>query len=120
MTKHFSTAELACKCCGKIAMTKEFLVKLEQLREEFGEPMILSSAYRCDAQNAKFSGGPAHPSGQAVDVLIHGASAWRLLRLALPLGFTGIGLNQKGPKEKRFIHLDTFADSKTRPTVWTY
>jgi zinc D-Ala-D-Ala carboxypeptidase len=39
------------------------------------------------------------------------------LRLAFKLGFTGIGVQQKG--SGRFIHLDTM-EGGTRPTVWSY
>ena len=120
---HFSRSELQCHCgCGRCEMDAAFMVRLEQLRVAFGNPMHLSSAYRCPEYNARISHtgshGP-HTTGRAVDVLVSGEDAYRLVQLALELGFTGIGINQKGPREKRFIHLDDL-DGPTRPWVWSY
>jgi hypothetical protein len=42
----------------------------------------------------------AHASGQAADVVVRGEEAHRLLKIALQVGFTGIGVQQKG--EGRF------------------
>ena len=46
--------------------------------------------------------------------------ALKLLELAIKLGFTGFGINQKG--SSRFIHLDTLENSsaRPRPTIWSY
>jgi len=43
-----------------------------------------------------------------------------VLREALILGFTGIGINQKGTG--RFLHLDLLPNLllHPRPTVWSY
>jgi len=37
-------------------------------------------------------------------------------------GFTGIGVAQRGPHNKRFIHIDNIVNSDTspRPTIWSY
>ena len=122
-TTHFSRHELHCHCgCGQCQMDAAFMARLEQLRRAFGKPMRLSSAYRCPDYNARISHtgktGP-HTTGRAVDVLVSGEDAYRLVQLALEHGFTGIGISQKGPHEKRFIHLDDL-DGTTRPWVWSY
>ena len=122
-TTHFSRHELRCRCgCGRCGMDQAFLVRLEQLRWAFGKPMRLSSAYRCPDHNERISKtgrtGP-HTTGRAVDVLVSGEDAYRLVRLALEHGFTGIGIAQRGPHERRFIHLDDL-DGPTRPWVWSY
>ncbi|MBF0098374.1 MAG: DUF882 domain-containing protein [Magnetococcales bacterium] len=123
---HFSESELRCHCgCGRQDMDADFLLKLEALRMAYGKPMPVSSGYRCPAHNAATSttgeNGP-HTTGQAIDILVAGEDAYRLVGLAIQYGFTGIGFSQKGPPEKRFIHLDTLtrADGYPRPTVWTY
>ena len=119
---YFTEAEFKCKHTGKCEMHEDFMAKLFELRHEYGSPLIISSGYRdathpIEAQKATTG---AHTSGRACDILISGNSALILLRLALSLGFTGIGINQKGAS--RFIHLDDLPNNKdfSRPTIWSY
>jgi hypothetical protein len=51
-----------------------------------------------------------------------GADALELVALALAYGFTGIGVNQKGAHDGRFIHLDDLdnAPGQPRPCIWSY
>lgn len=123
MTPHFSDAELACHCnCGGLP-PQSFQDQLEQFRLVWGRPIRLSSGFRCPAYNQKVSKtGPTGPHTiGAVDVLCSGKEAWELLRAALAFGWTGIGIQQTGPREKRFIHLDGLVGSAhPRPTVWSY
>lgn len=102
---------------------------LEALRVEYGVPMVISSGYRCPEHNKAVSTtgltGPHtifSDNNVAVDVLEFGPNAYELLELAIQHDFTGIGLNQKGPFAKRFIHLDRMPSMKVgpRPAVWTY
>jgi len=122
---HFSKNELACKCCGTADMETVFMERLEKLRIQFGKSMRLSSAYRCPAHNSEVSNtgasGP-HTTGQAVDVLIGGKDALWLINIAISLGFSGIGIKQKGPYEQRFIHFDDLeeASGRPRPWIWSY
>lgn len=103
-------------------MVDAFMDRLEDLRVAYGRPMSLSSAYRCAAHNAAVSStgtdGP-HTTGRAVDVLVSGPEAFKLIQLAVSRGFTGIGVKQKG--DGRFIHLDDLPDgSHPRPRIWSY
>ena len=101
-----------------------FMKKLEALRHEFNEPMIVSSGYRHESYNQVIGGAKNSPHlyGKAVDVVISGKSAYRLMKLAIQYGFTGIGVSQRGPHEKRFLHIDTMENSDThpRPWIWSY
>ncbi|WP_250546800.1 D-Ala-D-Ala carboxypeptidase family metallohydrolase [Stutzerimonas nitrititolerans] len=122
---NFSYAELRCKCgrCGSdgTEMDPAFMDKLQQLRERFGQAMRLSSAYRCPAHpvEAKKAQPGEHCTGKAVDVAIQGAGALALLGLALELGFTRIGVQQKGGG--RFLHLGTSAGGRfPSPAIWSY
>lgn len=103
-------------------MTVPFLQKLDSIREEYGQPIIVSSGYRCATYNNKISstgvGGP-HTRGRAVDIPCHGEEAIRLIRIALRNGMTGIGVKQNGTHSKRFIHLDDLEEG-VRPTIWSY
>lgn len=119
--RYFSHDELKCRCCGKNLMHPEFLDRLDQLRERVG-PLPVSSAYRCPDHNSRVSGTSAdgpHTTGRAIDLRVSGAKAYAVVQEALLLGFTGIGVSQKGPHGSRFIHLDDLHGS-TRPWVWSY
>lgn len=127
MTRHFGDNELSCKCgCGKMDMSRPFMEKVEQLRVRYGKPMIVSSAFRCEnhpAESTKKKPG-THRIGRAIDILVYGEDAHRLLTCALDLKFFyGIGIKQTGSHERRFIHLDDVEPSNpsfNRPYVWGY
>ena len=120
-TKNFSDLELRCTCCGENRMNESFLVRLQEIRDIFGVPMMLTSAYRCPdwnerQSNTKSRTGP-HTTGRAVDVAVSHKDAIRLIRIALERGITGIGIKQHG--DGRFIHIDDLSDG-IRPHVWSY
>lgn len=119
---HFSPDELRCKGDGTLRMSASFLDRLEKLRVAYGKPLVITSAYRSPEYNQKVAetgaDGP-HTTGHAVDIATSGQDALLILQLALGLGFTGFGLNQKGMS--RFIHLDDLARPDfPRPALWTY
>jgi zinc D-Ala-D-Ala carboxypeptidase len=120
----FSHTELACRGTGECAMDADFMDKLVALRKAYDKPMILTSAYRSPEHNANIGGAKNSPHiyGKAVDVLCYGTDAYNLITNAIGLGFTGIGISQKGDILKRFIHIDTMerSDVHIRPTVWSY
>lgn len=96
---------------------------LEKLRVVHGSALKITSAYRCPTHNAKESKTGTtgvHTIGKAVDIAIAGQEASNLLRLAIKMDFSGIGIKQHG--SGRYIHLDmaTEADGFPRPIVWTY
>jgi uncharacterized protein YcbK (DUF882 family) len=105
-------------------MDNAFMARLEHLRTRIDRPLPLTSAYRCPAHHASVSktgaAGP-HTTGRAADVRVAGESAVELVKLALELGFTGLGLKQAGPVQGRFVHLDDLeAPGYPRPRIWTY
>jgi zinc D-Ala-D-Ala carboxypeptidase len=108
---------LACPCCGRRGMDDMFLCELDELRELMGIPLIVSSGYRCAEYNKKRGFTQTHASGKAVDIQISNPNAHRLVKYAFNLGFLGIGWNQKGPHNKRFVHLDK---ARKTPTIWSY
>jgi zinc D-Ala-D-Ala carboxypeptidase len=125
---NFSRPEMACKCCGRAEMDDDFMHRLQTLRDKYNKPMRITSAYRCAShpvEAAKETPG-AHNTGRAVDVAVTHGDAYALMRIAMQIGFTGVGVQQKGGG--KFIHLDDigpkecFANNKTfvRPTVWSY
>ena len=123
-SQFFTRKELACRGTEECEMNDEFMSKLEQLRIKFNEPMIITSGYRHPAHNMVIGGArnSAHIQGRAVDVLVMGRPALRLVRLALECGMTGIGVAQRGPDSKRFIHIGDLENSQEnpRPWIWSY
>lgn len=127
--RYFRPGEFACRCgeCSSDGneMDSDFIFSLDQLRDRMGFPLIITSGYRCPAYNERISttgrDGP-HTTGRAADVSIMGSDAFRLVQQCSLGGWMrGIGLNQKGPHEKRFIHLDNLdGPEHPRPRVWTY
>ena len=124
MWDYFSFSELKCKGTDECNMDEDFMKRLVDLRHEFNEPMIISSAYRHISYNQVIGGvkNSPHLYGKAVDVLVSGKAAYRLMKMAMEHGFTGIGISQKGPHEGRFLHIDTMdnSDIHPRPWVWSY
>jgi zinc D-Ala-D-Ala carboxypeptidase len=121
-SEHFSDDELKCKHCGEVHMDEEFMEVLEDIRNAFGKPMYVNSGYRCPVHNSNVSStGPTgpHTTGKAIDIRIYGYDAYRLIGIAYSHGITGIGVNQKGPMGRRFVHLDII-HSDLRPRVWSY
>ena len=105
LTKNFSEKELACRCCGVCKVTIGLMAKLQELRDEFGKPLNLTSGYRCPEHNKKVGGVPNsyHLKGMAVDIdmsKIRGFDRYKLISLVFSLGFTGVGI------DKEFIHID--------------
>jgi uncharacterized protein YcbK (DUF882 family) len=122
-TKNFSDAELRCQCCDVNLMDVDFLERLQTVRNKYGAVMHLSSGYRCPIHNAKVSAlgsidGP-HTTGHAVDVLVSGSNALRLINIALDCSMQGVGIKQHGEYASRFVHLDDLTVG-VRPHLWSY
>lgn len=120
---YFTSDEMKCSHCGEEHMDAAFMMKLNQLREEFAKPMTVTSAYRCEDHpiEARKTRPGAHSTGRAVDIAVDREAAFQLLDLAMDGGlFTGIGVQQKG--SGRFLHLDDLDadEGYTRPTIWSY
>jgi zinc D-Ala-D-Ala carboxypeptidase len=120
---NFSFSELACRETGECVVDEVLVDCLQKLRDKVG-PVTVTSGYRSSAhsvERAKERPG-THAMGLAVDVACAGKEAFAVLQTALDVGFTGIGVSQKG--ENRFLHLDivTHLDDfpATRPSVWSY
>lgn len=120
MINYFSNDELRCKHCDEYFFDDQTKARLNQLRHELGFPLIINSGYRCEYHNNQIGATQTHASGQAVDIRIRGDKALLLIAKAVEIGFTGIGVKQKGAG--RFIHLDTLSEGKGRPRphIWSY
>ena len=121
---NFSFAEMACSQTGECDMDKTTMDRLQLLRSHYGSPLTITSGYRSPQHSieaAKTTGPGSHVRGRTVDVACAGVDAFEILTEALAVGFTGIGVKQKG--EHRFLHLDDLGlgeHTAPRPTIWSY
>ena len=125
---YFTINELRCRCgCGTYRFDKDFLLKLIDLRKEFGSAMNVSSGYRCsqhpaEAHKAEIHRPGVHQMSRAVDIHIDGEDAYKLLSLTILRGFR-VGVSQKSG-ESKYIHiddLDSAVDGDRFSTkLWTY
>ena len=118
--KYFKREDFACKHCGENNTEDEFISSLDALRGRVGFPLIVTSGYRCPTHNAAVSStGPngPHTTGRAVDLAVSHDKAYWVLKEALSMGFTGIGV--RGHGDSRFVHLDAITGD-SRPRVWSY
>ena len=120
-TLNFSDDELRCKCgCGKLnpnPLFPKFMDKVQRLRTLYGKPLEVSSAYRCLDHPVELKKKKAGMhSIAAIDLRVDKEDAYAVLELAFKLGFKGIGVQQKGSPNERFIHIDDRADV----ALWSY
>lgn len=118
---NFTDEELNCHCCGEENTSLEFrelMDEIQEMREDLNFSFPVTSAYRCkehpiEAKKDKFG---MHNLA-AIDINVHGSNAVLLVEEALRRGFTGIGVNQHGPYNQRFIHLDMRDGPRV---IWSY
>jgi uncharacterized protein YcbK (DUF882 family) len=125
--RYFSADEFTRIGSDASRMDVNFMDRLSSLRDEINQPLPLSSAWRSESRNRQANGAKnsAHLYGRAVDLRIHGDTAYRVVSMAARYGFTGIGVHQRGIVRGRFIHLDDMKFSegskdRPRPTIWSY
>lgn len=96
-------------------MNPLLLLNLNEFREWLGQPIYISSGFRCKIHNAKEGGVPKsmHLVGSAVDIFVKGLTGpqlyWKLLEWN-PTRFKGIGIGAT------FIHVD----QRTIPAIFFY
>ena len=126
--EYFRANELGCQCCGKIRLARGFAEELVVLRSTYGNPMVITSACRCDKHNLDVGGHPnsAHLCSkmtkhtESVDYGACGVDVAnptdKLISTAMALGWS-VGIAQN------FAHLDRIADysqSKTYQRLFYY
>ena len=73
ITKNFTKRELACRCGQCLFyMDSVFMGRLQRIRDTYGKPMVINSAYRCPAHNKKIGGhhSSQHMMGRACDISV--------------------------------------------------
>ena len=100
-------------------MNLELLEKLDQLREAYGYPIKLTSTYRSPDHpiEAKKAKPGEHAYGAAVDIAcIGGEATFKLVKAAIEVGFTRIGISRKN----NFVHVGIGYEGAPPITIWTY
>lgn len=107
--KYFDRKEFACpcgRCNGYPADPKEKLVRVaENVREHFGEPVIVSSGVRCREHNAELPGSvpnSRHLSGKAMDFCVSGLPA----SAVLPYVQSQPEIRYAYAIDSNFVHMD--------------
>ena len=120
---HFKPEELADRSSCTLRIDPAFMECLERIRFVFDRPMVLRCGFRPPLQQwyvtARRTG--AHVDGQAADIMVSGPAAYDLIGIALQHGVLGVGVQQSGPMDARYLHLDIWnAERATRPLIWSY
>lgn len=118
---YFKEAEFACKYTGACRMTADFMDKLLELRKAYGRPMIITSGYRHPThpvEARKVSPGE-HCLGCAADIACVGEEAYELVKYAIILGFTRVGVSQRAGVG-RYVHLGIGGAGLPAPRIWSY
>lgn len=80
--KYFQEKEFTCKCgCGMNNIDLRLVKVLDNIREHFGKPVIVTSGCRCVTHNKAVGGvqGSRHVLGKASDIYVVGVSTKDLL-----------------------------------------
>jgi len=111
LSPHFTEAEFACRCCGLVRVNPRLVHLLEQLRGQLGgQPVVLSSAYRCAVHNRVVGGAQRsqHLLGNAADIAVTGVTPRDVAVAAEKMGFVGVG------RYSGFTHVDVRLGENTR------
>ncbi|MBQ6807043.1 MAG: DUF882 domain-containing protein [Lachnospiraceae bacterium] len=105
ISNNFKVKEFRCKDgSDKILIDIDFAKdKLQKIREHFGVPVTINSAYRTSAYNKKVGGasGSYHLKGQAFDIVVKGKTPAEVARYAQSIGIKGI------IQYNSFVHVDS-------------
>lgn len=112
--RYFQLDDFACSETGQNGIHWEFVEALDDLRGVCGFPFIITSGFRSadhSVEVVKEKPGQ-HNSGVACDIKVsNGAERHAIVKNAIALGFTGIGV------AKSFVHVDR---RDSAPLIWTY
>lgn len=118
LSEHFTVSEFICHgsgCCTEGKVDKKLVEILQNIRDHFGKPVYISSAYRCPAWNKKVGGvsGSYHLYGQAADIKVRDIAPAEVAKYAESIGVLGIGLYETDA-DGHFVHVDT----RTSKSYW--
>lgn len=118
IAKNFKYKEFDCQgsgCCSTTIIDEKLVEYLQRIRDHFGKPVTITSAYRCEVHNKKVSGATRsyHVQGKAADIVVQGISSREVAKYAESIGILGIGLYETSA-DGYFTHIDT----RTTKSFW--
>lgn len=118
LSKNFKSTEFDCHgsdCCSTTLIDEALVKYIQQIRDNFGKAVIISSGYRCPTHNKNVGGatGSYHAKGQAADIYINGVAPAEIAKYAESIGIKGIGLYETS-SDGYFVHVDT----RTTKSFW--
>lgn len=94
LSKNFKIKEFKCKDgSDEILIDADFVInKLQKIRDHFGKPITINSAYRTASWNTKVGGAKNsyHMKGMAFDIKIAGVTPTDIAKYAEEIGVLGI------------------------------
>lgn len=111
LSNSFSSNEFDCHgsgCCSQTKINETLVKYLQAIRDHFGKPITITSAYRCPVHNANVGGatGSRHCAGDAADIVVKDVTPRTVAQYAESIGILGIGLYESS-KDGYFVHIDT-------------
>lgn len=108
LSKNFNSYEFRCGLgrgcsCSTTLIDDKLFEYLQKIRDYFGKPLDITSAYRCPSYNRSVNGATSsyHTKGMAADFKIDGVAPSKIAKYAESIGVLGIGLYSD------FVHIDT-------------
>lgn len=117
LSENFRLYEFACADkSDEVLVSDELVDLLQKVREHFGKPVIITSAYRTQSYNKKVGGtsGSRHLTGEAADFVINGVSPAKIGYYLEGLSASGIGVYASGG----FVHVDVRENGKWRGLIF--
>jgi hypothetical protein len=111
LSENFKVSEFMCKggsCCGSGKIDDDLVKILQKIRDHFGKPVRITSAYRCPSWNKKVGGvgNSYHTKGMAADIKVEDTAPAEVAKYAESIGVKGIGLYETSA-DGFFVHVDT-------------
>lgn len=107
VSKNFKVREFKCKGTDDVFIDHEVLTFLQTIRNHYGKPVIITSAYRTESRNKAVggAGNSQHLKGKAVDFYIKGVDEQELYLFCDKLigDSGGVGYYPDG----HYVHIDT-------------
>ncbi len=120
LSKNFDLYEFRCgigrPCSCTTILVDDLLANyLQQIRDFFGRPVTITSAYRCPSYNRSVGGatGSYHSRGMAADIVVTGVPPCIVAAYCESIGILGIGLYETAA-DSYFVHIDT----RTYKSFW--
>lgn len=112
LSANFKVCEFDCngdRCCSTTLIDEQLVSYLQQIRDHFGKPVYICSAYRCAVHNAQVPNAAKkskHIEGMAADIQVEGVKPAEVAKYAESIGVLGIGLYETD-SDGYFVHIDT-------------